>query len=205
MCAEKLDTEIRQEQIAQAALDLMLIQGVSGVSVAGVAQKVGLVPSAIYRHFRNKDELLEAVLDLIQNKMIGHVIAVCEETQDPLERLESLLKRHLRVIHKRQALPRMIFSDDFSVHHPERKTRVYEVITKYLDSVAEIVLKGQQSGQIRRDINPGTVSIMFLGLIQPAGILWHLSNGTFDVTRHEEDAWRIFRECIRAKDHTPVG
>jgi AcrR family transcriptional regulator len=200
MSAEKLDTEIRQEQIAQAALDLMLSQGVSGLSVAGVAQRVGLVPSAIYRHFRNKDDLLEAVLNLIQNKLLGNVTAACEETPDPLDRLESLLKRQLRVVQKRQALPRLIFSDDFSVHHPERKVRVQEVITLYLDRVAEIVLQGQQTGQIRPDIDPKTVSIMFLGLIQPAGILWHLSNGTFDVTRYEEDAWRIFRECIRAKN-----
>jgi len=178
----------------------MLGEGVSGLNVAGVAKRVGLVPSAIYRHFRNKDELMEAVLNLIQNKMIGHVTAACEETQDPLERLESFLKRQLRVVQKRQALPRLIFSDDFSVHHPDRKARVHEFITLYLDSVAKIVLQGQQSGQIRRDIDPGTVSIMFLGLIQPVGILWHLSNGKFDITRHEEDAWRIFRECIRAKE-----
>jgi len=199
MSTEKLDTEVRQEQIALAALDLMLSQGVCGLSVAGVAQRVGLVPSAIYRHFRNKGDLLEAVLDLIQTKLLGHVTAACEETPDSLDRLESLLKRQLRVAQKRQALPRLIFSDDFSIHHPERKIKVQEVITMYLDSVAEIILQGQQTGQIRRDIDPKTVSIMFLGLIQQAGILWHLSNGRFDVTQYGEDAWRIFRECIRAK------
>ncbi|MEW5802559.1 MAG: TetR/AcrR family transcriptional regulator [bacterium] len=198
MSAEKLDTEIRQEQIAQAALELMITKGVSGLSVAGVAHRVGLVPSAIYRHFRNKDELIEAVVSLIQNKMLGHITAVCEETLDPLKRLEALLTHHLKVIRKKQAIPRLIFSDDFAVHHPERKARVYEIITRYLGSIAEIIRQGQQTGQIRQDIDPGTASIMFLGLMQQTGILWHLSDGGFDVAGYMEGAWRIFRESITA-------
>jgi hypothetical protein len=40
---------------------------------------------------------------------------------------------------------------------------------------------------------------LFLGLIQPAGILWHMSEGRFDVTKHVEKAWRIFSESVLLK------
>ncbi len=139
---------------------------------------------------------MEAVLGLIQGRLLGHLTAACEETRDPLGRLESLLMRHLMMVQKNQAIPRLIFSDDFSVHHPERKTKVYEIITRYLEAVAEIILQGQQAGQIRRDIDPATASIMFLGLIQSAGVLRHLSSGRFEATGQAQRAWRIFRECI---------
>jgi len=40
-----------------------------GLSLAAVARRVGLVPSGIYRHFKNKDEILLAVLDRIEARM----------------------------------------------------------------------------------------------------------------------------------------
>lgn len=62
MSAEKLDTEIRREQIAQTALALVAWHGMRALTVAAVARRAGLVPSAIYRHFRSKDDLLKEVL-----------------------------------------------------------------------------------------------------------------------------------------------
>jgi hypothetical protein len=63
--------------------------------------------------------------------------------------------------------------------------------------VAEIVSDGQRDGQIRPNVDPDTVAVMFLGLIQPAAILWHLSNGGFDVTRQAEKAWDVLSYALK--------
>ena len=74
MGTEKLDTEVRQEQLAQAALSLITTQGPKSLSVARVARRVGLVPSAVYRHFESKDELLDAVLEMIRERLNANVV-----------------------------------------------------------------------------------------------------------------------------------
>ncbi len=48
--ARKLGTEIRKQQIAQAALSLVASHGLKGLNIAGIAGQVGLAPSAVYRH-----------------------------------------------------------------------------------------------------------------------------------------------------------
>lgn len=58
---EKMKTEVRREQIAAAALQLIARRGMHGLSIAGIARQVGLVPSAIYRHFDGKDHVLDLV------------------------------------------------------------------------------------------------------------------------------------------------
>jgi AcrR family transcriptional regulator len=199
MKAAKLQTAIRQEQIAQAALDLAASHGLKGLSVARVAQQVGLVPSAIYRHFQGKDEVLNAILGLIQDRLLHNVQAVRAETADPLDQLRRLLLRHVRLIGEHQAIPRLIFSEEVYSGHPERKAKVYGIISGYLQRVGDIVRQGQRQGRIRSDVAPNTLAVMFLGLVQPAAILWHMSDGGFDVTKHVEQAWRVFREAIRAK------
>ena len=199
MSTEKLDTEIRQEQITTAALNLIASHGLKGLNMAGLARRVGIVPSAIYRHFENKDEVLDAVLDHIEERLLNNVAVVRKKSSDSLERLRQLLILHTKLIRENQGIPRIIFSEDIYTGHPERKRKVYTIIMAYLKHVGEIVLQGQQKREISNDIDPATISLMFLGMVQPAAILWHMSDGGFDVTRHTERAWKIFRECIRVK------
>jgi AcrR family transcriptional regulator len=199
MPREKLHTAVRQEQFAEAALNIVGAYGLRGLSLARVAHRVGLVPSAIYRHFSSKDELLDAVLDLIRGRLMGNVTEACAESVDALECLRRLMMRHARLIRENEGIPRIIFSEEIFVAHPGRKAAVYEMVKGYLKRVGEIVQRGQEDGQIRPELDQSTVSLMFLGMIQPAAILWRLSDGGIDITKHVEKAWQIFSEAIRAR------
>jgi AcrR family transcriptional regulator len=204
MADAKLDTQIRREQIAETALGLVAAEGVRKLSIAAVARRVGLVPSGIYRHFASKDEILDAVLDLVEQRLGEIVESACQEGRDPIDRLRGVLRRHVRFIREGRAIPRMIFSDDFHSGHPERKGRVRDLLTGYLNRVAQLVREGQQSGAVRGDIDPNTTALMFFGMIVPAGILWHLTDGGIDVTQHAERAWNLFRAAIAPLESASV-
>ncbi len=126
MAEEKLDTQIRREQIAEAALSLVASQGLRRLSVAAVARRVGLVPSGIYRHFKNKDEILDAVLDRVEQRLLANVKASRDEHADALECLKDVLMRHIRFLREGKVIsvPRMIFSEDAHGDNPDRKRRV---------------------------------------------------------------------------------
>ena len=196
MAAEKLDTHVRREQIAEAALSLVGNRGLKNLSIAGVARRVGLVPSGIYRHFRSKDEVLEAVLDLIGSRLRSNVATARNKFPDSLECLKFLLMQHVKLIRENEAIPRLVFSDEVYGGNPGRKAKMHGIIERYLGEVAEIVREGQQKNQIRTDVDPDTISVMFMGIIQPGAILWHLSGEKFDVTKHAERAWKILRKAV---------
>jgi AcrR family transcriptional regulator len=198
MGTEKLDTEVRQEQLAQAALKLMTTLGLKGLSVARVARRVGLVPSAVYRHFESKDELLDAVLEMIRERLDANVVQASQDATDALQVLRRLVMAHVRLIRENEGILSVVFSDDVQNGRPERKARVHSIIQGYLKKVAQIVSRGQRQGHIRPDVDPGTVSVMFLGLVQPPALLWHLSEGRFDVTQFVERAWNLLSETLRA-------
>lgn len=197
----KLDTQVRQEQIAQAALELVAAQGLGQLSIAAVARRVGLVPSGIYRHFRSKDEVLEAVLDLLERKLRDLTAAVDQQSATALGWMENLLMQHAQFIREGRAIPRIVFSDDVHRHQPERKRRVRQILEGLLDRIASVVEQGQQNGEIHRELEPRTVATMLVGIMIPAGILWHLSDGQFDVTRHARRAWPVLRQAISRAAH----
>ena len=199
MSMEKLGTGVRRKQIAGAALEVLAAGGPRALSVGAVARRVGLVPSAIYRHFKSKDEMTVAAIGLFRERLEENVRAVREESPDALARLEGLLDRHVRMIRENIAMPRVVFSEGLASGPAEARKLVLANIRLYLDGVAGIVKERQAAGEVKPGLVPETVAVMFLGLIMPAAILWHLTEGGFDVTRHAARAWASFREAIAVK------
>lgn len=192
MVARKLGTEIRKQQIAQAALNLVATQGLKALSIARIAGKVGFVPSAVYRHFKNKAQVLEAILDLVREKLLTNVRKVSEETLEPLVRLRKVLQLHIELIQENPGILRLVFSEELMGGSPARRARLQAIIIPYLRAVAEIVHQGQKEGVIQADLPPSSVSVAFLGMILPVAILWHLSEGEYDLPGHLDRAWNIF-------------
>ena len=193
-----MNTEVRQEQIIAAAMDLIASRGLRGLNVAAIASRIGLVPSAIYRHFKSKNDVVDVILDFIQEKLLTNIKITCKETSEPMERLQRILKRHVEILKENQAIPRIIFTEDVFSGNPKRKTKVYRIINGYLQGLNQIIRDGQKKGEIRSNIDSKTVALMFLGMIQPGVILWFLSDGKFDISKESERNWNVFREAIRA-------
>jgi AcrR family transcriptional regulator len=200
MAAKKLSTEIRKEQIAGAALEMLGSRGIGELSLADIAQRIGLVPSAIYRHFESKDEVLDAVLDLIGRRLLNNVEASQAESGDALQRLRGLLVRQVQLVRENPAIPRIMFSDDVLSRNEKRKATVYTIVRAYLKEVAELVRQGQRQKVIRGDLDADTAALLLLGIIQPAAVLWHLSGRQFDLAQHAEQAWGLFHAAVSSSE-----
>ena len=64
------DTDVRDERrrltrddVLAEAIDLIDQQGLDALTMRNLADRLGVVPMALYRHVRNKDDLMEGVLD----------------------------------------------------------------------------------------------------------------------------------------------
>jgi AcrR family transcriptional regulator len=199
MRAEKQNSETRKRQIAGAAMSLIAREGVKGLSVAAVARQVGVVPSALYRHYKGKEEILEATLKLVKDLIMENIRLVQEESPSPLIQLKLLMTRHLEMIQEFQAIPRIIFSDEASASQPLRRTVLFNLVKGILEQVAKLVAQGQRLGQIKLKLDPQTVSVIFLGMVQPPAILWYLSQGSFDISKHMKKAWPVFEKAIQSE------
>lgn len=196
MRAPKVRTEVRREQIALAALGLVARRGWHGFSVDALARDVGVVPSAIYRHYPSKGAVLDALLGLISRRLKENVAAVRCEASDAAKQLRLLLDRHMGMITENPGIPRVIFSEEVVAGEGVRRARLYRLIQGYLSQVADMIREGQTAGQLRLDAGADTLAVMFLGLIQPAAILLLASRGRFDAAGFQEKAWRLYEQMI---------
>ncbi len=85
---EKVD---RQTRILDAALRLLSLQGISGVSMRAVAREAGVSLGLVNYHYEDKTSLIRAALHRIEEQDIALVEP--DPALEPEERLRAALKR----------------------------------------------------------------------------------------------------------------
>jgi AcrR family transcriptional regulator len=98
----------RDRQILDAAAALFYEKGFHGVGVDEIGERVGISGPALYRHFKNKDEILATLFNEAMDELISATAVVYEEPQRDLERLIrhhvefSISNRHLVNVYQRE-------------------------------------------------------------------------------------------------------
>lgn len=81
----------KKEQILQAALRLFAQQGYDATPTSQIAREAGVSEGGMFRHFPNKEALMQAVLDIGHEKVNAHVDSILSQ-QDPRGLLSSLIE-----------------------------------------------------------------------------------------------------------------
>jgi AcrR family transcriptional regulator len=86
---------LRRQRILDAAAELVAAHGFHAVGVAEIGAAAGVTGPAIYRHFRNKQEVLVALIERVVDQLVDGARAVVRSTDDPDDALQALIRAHV--------------------------------------------------------------------------------------------------------------
>ena len=195
---------MRQEQILDTTLEIIAEKGLAGVNTSEIAQRIGIVPSALYRHFENKDALIDALLDHTHSILFENVRKISMESSGASKNLRSLFLLHIEFIRKNPGIPKLVFSDAAVFGSPERKKKVIFIVRNYMNKLKEIAEKGIREGDLMNDISSEAVAFSMVSFAQHVGLISNLSDGKIDMSNLAELAWSYIERAIR-KDNEKDG
>jgi AcrR family transcriptional regulator len=118
---------LSRERILQAAVALADQGGVESLSMRKIAQQLGVVPMALYKHVANKDELLDGLVDVV----IG-------EIDPPLQGVDWKTAVRERILSARRSLLRHPWASQVI----ESRAEPTPTIIGYIDSMMGLFLSG---------------------------------------------------------------
>ncbi len=194
---ERLDTAVRREQIAEAAMAIVLEEGVSALTARGVARRVGVTAPALYRHYRNKADILLAVLDQVAELDAEMLRKAKAESATPLAALESLFRQNVALMQRYRALPILFLSDLVWIEEPRVGERLRQDCRKCRAEEIELLRQGQAMGQIRADIPAEELANSFLAAYVMLGLMSSRQIDYVDVVRQADVNWSLFEKAVR--------
>ena len=187
-------TEIRREEILRAALFIVEQQGLDNLNTNAIAALIQLVPSAIYRHFKNKEDLIAALIDFIGERLQQNLQQATTQEGTALERLKSLFELHVKLLQEEPAIPRILYSLISSERNQELKKKMLAEIDAYVYETKKLLLQGKKAGEINPAVDVTAAAMMFLGMIQPLVIL---SQENKDVlAEYPQKLWQCYQRAI---------
>ena len=187
-------TEIRREEILRAALFIVEQQGLDNLNTNAIAALIQLVPSAIYRHFKNKEEIIAALIDFIGERLQQNLQQATTQEGTALERLKSLFELHVKLLQEEPAIPRILYFLISSERNQELKKKMLAEIDAYVYETKKLLLQGKKAGEINPSVDVTAAAMMFLGMIQTLVIL---SQENKDVlAEYPQKLWQCYQRAI---------
>lgn len=171
--------EIRRQDIIAAAMEIIRHEGVAKLTTRSLATAVGIAQPTLFLHFGNKSHVLIALVDAIQNSLQEKIRGLPMEQMSPLERLKAVIRFHLQFIQQQPGIPRLLFSEELQSGDPTVRDRMNELVGFFLKFLTGLISAGQQSGEIRTDINPEQQACLLIAAVQGLAFRWILSNQRF--------------------------
>lgn len=155
--------EERRAEIAAAALKTVGEYGVEGATMVRIAGAVGISGPALYKHFANRAEILEAAMDLL----LVRVISWLDSSRNPnaLERLRELGTKHSSTIATDyEGVVAPLFEFAAAGPRSHLSGQLAQRQRAALQRFVAIIEEGQSQGTIRRDLDVEVAAWTLMGL-----------------------------------------
>jgi AcrR family transcriptional regulator len=168
----------RQKEIIKASLEIIAENGIQSLTIKNLSKKIGLVESAIYRHYESKTQILIAILDSITGETKSNDLTGVESV---ISLLEKRLENHFQTFTDNPSLVSVVFAEDLFQNEPLLIEKTKAKVEKSISELAKLISVGQQKGEIRNDIISEQVSIMINGSVRMLVKQWKMSGYSFDL------------------------
>lgn len=188
-------TEVRKEEIVRAALAIVEQRGLDKLNINDIAEKIELVPGAIYRHFTGREEIVAALIEYIDKRLRYNLSQVDIVTGTPIAKLKALFDLHVALLKEEAAIPRVLYYTLSSDRASELKASMLSAVGFYVQQVKKLLIQGQEQGEVSPDIDAMAAAMMFLGMVQPLAIMSQVNKEVLD--RYPQKLWQNYQRSIR--------
>ena len=188
-------TTIRRQQIVDIIRNIISSKGIEYVTISEIAARIGTSKTAIYRHFKNKRDIVSLLIDNIEETLM-EALDKAMVSEDPVQNLKNVLLAHLTYARERRGTSFIVIMGVIQFSDAIIRKKISRLIEKYLRKIEKILTSATKLGLIKKDTNPRISAIAFLGLIQSTVTVWSYKNFNFVPKRIHAQLWNIYQKGI---------
>ena len=161
----KEEAEQTRMMILRASLDLFCEKGYSKTTFDEIAKRINLTKGAVYWHFRNKPDLLIALIKEVIIKVNAYLSKKITQINN-LNDLKAYFLYNAELIKEHPIFRKFMF---FAIYQMEWSESIYEKTNKSLENILDFPLKQiketltkmQKSKEIASEVNVNEISEIF--------------------------------------------
>jgi AcrR family transcriptional regulator len=163
--------EQRRRQILEAAVRVFAQRGYHTSRVGDIAEEAGVAYGLVYHYFDSKEAVLRNIFVETWTNMLATIEAIEAGEESAREQLRKVVELVLRTWRRDPDLVRVLVRE---VTRAPQISDEIEEIEHAFEALQRIVVRGQERGEFKRDVDPRLASWILYGSMEEILTGWVL-------------------------------
>tara|TARA_Y100000588_G_C13853150_1_gene752883 strand:+ start:103 stop:684 length:582 start_codon:yes stop_codon:yes gene_type:complete len=192
-----MNLSTRQIEIINASKDLIGERGLQTLTIKNLAEKMSFSEPALYRHFKDKNEIIKALLLFHKNIIQKNVLNILNSKRTSLEKFKYILEFKFKHIRKNPELVMIVFSETSFQYNSTLSIVVHKMLEQRTKKIIHLIKNGQKENSIRQDIDAQQLAIIILGSIRNTILSWKLSGFKNNLELDGKKLWTSLEKLLK--------
>lgn len=193
-----LPAEERRAETVEAVIELAAEQNPSDITTAAIAKRMGLTQGALFRHFSNKDAILQAVMEWVAERLLARVDKAVQGEASPIAALEAMFNAHVMFVIEHPGVPRMLFGELQRAEKTPAKLMVQMLIHCYGERLHRLIEAGKACAELDVQLDTEASATLFIGMIQGLIMQSLLADNAGHIRHDAPRVFAIYHRGIRS-------
>ena len=176
-------TSKRQHEIIESAGRLLMDKGVKGLTTKNLALEMGFSESALYRHFKNKEDIIVLLLDHLYNNIKERLEETQKNDNAPSEKLKAIFKSQFHYFSHNPHFIIAILSEGLFDETEKINRSILKIIAYKTNLISNIIEEGKQIQEFNNEISTPEMVHIILGSFRLMMLKWKFSKFEIDLVQ----------------------
>ncbi|OYY48391.1 MAG: nucleoid occlusion factor SlmA [Methylophilaceae bacterium 17-44-8] len=141
----------RKQQILEALAQMLEVPKREKITTAALAAKLEVSEAALYRHFANKAQMFEGLIEFIENSIFGVINKITTDEMDGAKQVQLIISMLLRFAEKNPGMTRVLIGDALVNEDDALQTRINQLHDRIEASIKQSLKIAIAQGENKQD------------------------------------------------------
>ncbi len=189
----------RQLEIIQAAGKRLAGNGLSGLTVKTLAADMGFVESALYRHFKSKDDILVLMLEYLYQNIQERFEPILAQEADAKTKLVQIFDSQFRYFKDNPHFVMVVLSDGLIDESESIRNQIIKMFLYKIQIINELVSECITHGKIQPVLPQESLIHFLMGGFRLTMFKWKTLKFSFDLDKEGNQMIEDFFTLVSQK------
>lgn len=191
-----MENTARQQEIINAAIQIIARQGFQELTTKQIAETVGVSEAALYRHFDSKTDLIHKILEYFQSLAHEAMGTIHTDISDPMEQVKAFMMNRYKLFMENPDLAKVMFSEEIFQNDRSLAEHNLTIMHIHRDQLLKSIRNAQEKQEIRTDVEAIQLFRIVVGSMRLLVTQWQLCGYEFNLQDEGEKLWQSIYKLI---------
>lgn len=192
----KMDIKPRQLEIIEVAGKLLTNSGINGLTIKNLANEMNFSEGAIYRHFKNKEEIILTLLRYLHEN-VQRIIGEIPKSGDFEKDFTSLFDRLACYFKENPHYVVAVFSEGLMDESVRVSEKIMLLIGTLMKHVQSVIKEGQEQQIITGSLASEQIAQIIIPSFRHQMFKWKMSNFKSDIEQDVASLTHTFIKLLK--------